>query len=111
GMRAAMAAADVGDERAHEDPTVNRLVERCAALLGKEAGVFLPSGTMANEIALSVHCRPGEEVVCDATSHIIGFEGGGPAALAGVMIQSLDGRRGIFDADALHGAIRPDRPY
>jgi threonine aldolase len=110
-MRAAMAAADVGDERANEDPTVNRLVERCAALLGKEAGVFLPSGTMANEIALSVHCRPGEEVVCDATSHIIGFEGGGPAALAGVMIQPLDGRRGIFDADALHGAIRPDRPY
>ncbi|MEO7433139.1 MAG: GntG family PLP-dependent aldolase [Dokdonella sp.] len=110
-MRAAMAAAEVGDERAHEDPTVNRLLERCAGLLGKEAAVFLPSGTMANEIALAVHCRPGEEVICDATSHIIGFEGGGPAAIAGVMIQPLAGRRGIFDAIQLRAAIRNDRPY
>ena len=110
-MRAAMAAAEVGDERAHEDPTVNRLVARCAELLGKEDGVFLPSGTMANEIALAVHCRPGEEVICDATSHIIGFEGGGPAALAGVMIQTLAGRRGMFSADQLGAAIRPERPY
>jgi threonine aldolase len=110
-MRAAMAAAEVGDERAHEDPSVNRLVARCARLLGKESAVFLPSGTMANEIALAVHCRPGEEVICDATSHIIGFEGGGPAALAGVMIQPLAGRRGIFDAAQLRAAIRPERPY
>jgi threonine aldolase len=66
---------------------------------------------MANEIALAVHCRPGEEVICDATSHIIGFEGGGPAALAGVMIQPLAGRRGIFSADELRAALRPDRPY
>jgi threonine aldolase len=110
-MRAAMAAAEVGDERANEDPGVNRLVARCAAMLGKEAAVFLPSGTMANEIALAVHCRPGEEVLCDATSHIIGFEGGGPAALAGVMIQPLAGKRGIFGADQLRAAIRPDRPY
>ena len=110
-MRAAMAAADVGDERAHEDPTVNRLVARCADLLGKEAAVFLPSGTMANEIALAVHCRPGEAVLCDATSHIIGFEGGGPAALAGVMIEPLWGRRGIFDADQLRAALRTDAPY
>ena len=111
GMRAAMAAAEVGDERANEDPTVNRLNARCAKLLGKEDAVFLPSGTMANEIALAVHCRPGEEVICDATSHIIGFEGGGPAALAGVMIQPLPGRRGIFSAGQLRAAMRPDRPY
>jgi threonine aldolase len=110
-MRAVMAAADVGDERAHEDPSVNRLLARCAELLGKQAAVFLPSGTMANEIALAVHCRPGEEVICDATSHIIGFEGGGPAAIAGVMIQPLAGRRGMFDAAQLRAAIRPDRPY
>jgi threonine aldolase len=110
-MRAAMVAAEVGDERANEDPTVNRLVARCAKLLGKEDAVFLPSGTMANEIALAVHCRSGEEVVCDATSHIIGFEGGGPAALAGVMIQPLAGHRGIFSAAQLRAAIRPDRPY
>jgi len=111
GMRAAMAAAEVGDERANEDPTVNRLNARCAKLLGKEDAVFLPSGTMANEIALAVHCRPGEEVICDATSHIIGFEGGGPAALAGVMIQPLAGRRGIFNAEQLRAALRADRPY
>ena len=111
GMRAAMAAAEVGDERANEDPTVNRLNKRCAAMLGKEDALFLPSGTMANEIALAVHCRPGEEVLCDATSHIIGFEGGGPAALAGVMIQPLAGWRGIFSAEQLRAAIRPDRPY
>lgn len=110
-MRQAMANAEVGDERANEDPSVNRLVARCAALLGKEAALYLPSGTMCNEIALAVHCRPGEEVLCDATSHIIGFEGGGPAALAGVMLNPLAGARGIFSAQQLRDALRPDRPY
>lgn len=110
-MRQAMANADVGDERAGEDPTVNRLVARCANLLGKEAALYLPSGTMCNEIALAVHCRPGDEVICDATSHIIGFEGGGPAALAGVMLNTIAGERGIFSAAQLREKIRPDRPY
>jgi len=110
-MRAAMANAEVGDERAGEDPTVNRLVERCAALLGKEAALYLPSGTMCNEIALAVHCKPGDEVLCDATSHIIGFEGGGPAALAGVMLNPIAGRRGIFSAAQLQEKLHPDRPY
>ena len=110
-MRQVMANADVGDERANEDPSVNRLVERCAALLGKEAALYLPSGTMCNEIALAVHCRPGEEVICDATSHIIGFEGGGPAALAGVMLNPIAGARGIYTAAQLREKIRADRPY
>ena len=110
-MRRAMATAEVGDERAGEDPSVNALIERCMALLGKEAAVYLPSGTMCNEIALAVHCRPGEEVICDATSHIIGFEGGGPAALAGVMLNPVSGVRGIYSADQLREKIRPDRPY
>ena len=110
-MRTAMANAEVGDERAGEDPTVNRLVERCAALLGKEAALYLPSGTMCNEIALAVHCRSGDEVLCDATSHIIGFEGGGPAALAGVMLNPIAGARGIFSADQLREKLHPDRPY
>lgn len=109
-MRTAMAAAEVGDERAGEDPTVNALTERCAALLGKEAALYLPSGTMCNEIALAVHCRPGDEVLCDATSHIIGFEGGGPAALAGVMLNPIAGRRGIFDAPQLEAKLRADNP-
>ena len=110
-MRRAMANADVGDERAGEDPSVNALIDRCVALLGKEAAVYLPSGTMCNEIALAVHCKPGDEVICDATSHIIGFEGGGPAALAGVMLTPVAGARGIYSADQLREKIRPDRPY
>src|SRR5215470_3688428 len=110
-MRQAMANADVGDERANEDPSVNRLIERCAALLDKEAALYLPSGTMCNEIALAVHCRPGDEVLCDATSHVIGFEGGGPAALAGVMLNPIAGARGIYSAAQLREKIRPDRPY
>jgi threonine aldolase len=110
-MRQVMANAEVGDERANEDPSVNALVERCAALLGKEAALYLPSGTMCNEIALAVHCRPGDEVICDATSHLIGFEGGGPAALAGVMLNPVAGVRGIFSADQLREKIHPDRPY
>jgi threonine aldolase len=110
-MRAVMAQAEVGDERAGEDPSVNRLVARCAALLGKPAALFLPSGTMCNEIALAVHCRPGDEVICDATSHIIGFEGGGPSALAGVMLNTIAGTRGIFSAAQLREKLHPDRPY
>ena len=110
-MRQVMAQAEVGDERAGEDPSVNRLVERCAVLLGKPAALFLPSGTMCNEIALAVHCKPGDEVLCDATSHVIGFEGGGPAALAGAMLNPIAGTRGIYTADQLREKIRPDRPY
>jgi threonine aldolase len=110
-MRAAMANAEVGDERAGEDPTVNRLVERCAALLGKEAALYLPSGTMCNEIALAVHCKPGDEVLCDVTSHVIGFEGGGPAALAGVMLNPIAGARGIYTAAQLKEKLHADRPY
>jgi len=110
-MRQVMANAEVGDERAGEDPSVNRLVERCAALLGKPAALFLPSGTMCNEIALAVHCRPGDEVLCDATSHIIGFEGGGPGAIAGVMLNTIAGTRGIFEAAQLREKLHADRPY
>ena len=110
-MRQVMAHAEVGDERAGEDPTVNRLVARCAALLGKQAAIYLPSGTMCNEIALAVHCRPGDEVLCDMTSHLIGFEGGGPAALAGVMLNPIAGTRGVFDAAQLRARLRPDRPH
>jgi threonine aldolase len=107
-MRQAMANADVGDERANEDPSVNRLVERCAAQLGKAAALFLPSGTMCNEIALAVHCRPGDEVICDATSHIISAEGGGPAALAGVMLNPITSARGVFSAAQLREKIHAD---
>lgn len=107
-MRAAMAAAEVGDERAGEDPTVNALEARGAALLGKEAAVYLPSGTMCNEIALAVHCRPGEAVLCEAGAHIVGFEAGGAGAVAGVMLEPITGRRGMFDAAQLRAQLRGD---
>src|SRR5207247_10710212 len=100
--------AEVGDEQKHEDPTVNLLQEMVADLLGKEAAVFLPSGTMCNEIALRVHCRPGEEVLAHRTAHPIHFETGGPGALAGVNVRPPDGPRGQYDVAALEEGIRPD---
>lgn len=106
-MRKAMADAEVGDEQAHEDPTTRALEDRAAELLGKEAAVFLPSGTMCNEIALAVHCRPGEAVLADRTAHIIGFEGGGPGAIAGVVMHPLDGERGVFTVEQAESAIAP----
>jgi len=107
-MRRFMCEAPVGDEQKYEDPTVNLLQELVAELLGKEAALFLPSGTMCNEIALRVHCRPGEEMLAHRTAHPIHFETGGPAALAGVNVQGLDGPRGQYDAATLEAAIRPD---
>ena len=95
-MRRFMCEAEVGDEQKGEDPTVNRLQEMVAELLGKEAAVYLPSGTMCNEIALKVHTRPGDEVLADRTSHLIHFEGGGPGLLSGVLVSALDGDRGVF---------------
>ena len=110
-MRRFMCEAEVGDEQKGEDPTVNQLQDMVAELLGKEAAVFLPSGTMCNEIALRVHCRPGEEFLAHRTAHPIHFETGGPAALAGVNVNVLDGARGQYDADAVAAAIRPDSRY
>jgi threonine aldolase len=107
-MRRFMCEAEVGDEQKFEDPTVNLLQEMVADLLGKEAALFLPSGTMCNEIALRVHCRPGEELLAHRTAHPIHFESGGPAALAGVNVRPLDGPRGQYDVAALEDGIRPD---
>jgi len=106
-MRAFMCQAEVGDEQLHEDPTVNELQARVAALLGKEAAVYLPSGTMCNEIAIRVHCRPGDEMLAHATAHPIHFESGAPAALAGVNVRPLAGERGQYDAATAEAAIRP----
>jgi threonine aldolase len=105
-MRRFMCEAEVGDEQKFEDPTVNLLQEMVAELLGKEAAVFLPSGTMCNEIAIRVHCRPGEEMIAHRTAHPIHFESGGPGALAGVNVQAVDGPRGQFDAATVEAAIR-----
>src|SRR2546428_1067070 len=110
-MRRFMSEAEVGDEQKMEDPTVNLLCEMVAELLGKEAAVFLPSGTMCNEIALRVHARPGEEVIAHATAHPIHFETGGPGALARVNMRSIDGPRGQFDAAAVEAALHPPHPH
>ena len=107
-MRAAIAAAEVGDEQRGEDPTVNALQERVAELLGMEAALFLPSGTMCNEIAFRLHVRPGgDEVLLDRTSHPVIAEAGGPAAISGAMLHVLDGDGGIFTAEQVEAAIRP----
>jgi threonine aldolase len=110
-MREFMCEAEVGDEQTFEDPTVNALQEMVAELLGKEAALFLPSGTMCNEIALRVHCRPGDEMIAHRTAHPIHFEAGGPAALAGVNVSVLDGARGQYDEEAVAAAIRPNNRY
>lgn len=110
-MRQAIASAQVGDEQRGEDPSVNALCAKVAELLGKEDAVFLPSGTMCNEIAILVHCRPGDEILADRTAHILNFEGGGPAALAGAQIQPLAGVAGIFNANDVEAAVRMESRY
>ena len=107
GMRKFMAEAEVGDEQQKEDPSVNRLVEMVCDLLGKEDAVYLPSGTMCNQIAFRVHCRPGDEIIMDDTAHTRHYETGGPAALTGAMTYPLAGKRGVFTAEQLEAAVRP----
>lgn len=108
-MRQAMANAECGDEAAFEDPTVNALCERVADLLGKQAAVFMPSGTMCNQVALSVLGRPGDDVVCDESAHIVWYEVGGTAANAGLNALTIKGDRGRFSADQLRAAQRLPR--
>ncbi len=107
-MRAAMHAAEVGDDVFRDDPTVNHLEERVAELLGKEAALFVPSGTMSNQIAVKVHTQPGDELICDVNCHIYNYEAGGPAILSGVTCRTLDGEYGILDVAQLEDKIRPD---
>ncbi len=108
GMLAAMLAAPVGDDVYGEDPTINALEEKVAAYLGTEAAVFVPSGTMANQIAVRLHCRPGDELLCEATSHVVLWEGGGPAALSGVSVHTVDGKNGLLDLSAVQRGLRPN---
>ena len=107
GMRAAIAAAAVGDEQRREDPTVNLLQERAAALLGQEQAVFLPTATLANQIALKLHSRPGDALVAERHAHVVIYEYGGPAAHAGLMIEPIEGRAGRFGVTELDAATEP----
>jgi threonine aldolase len=106
-MKDAMMRAEVGDEQHGDDPTVHALCDRMAALMGKEAAVFLPSGTMCNVAAILTHCRSGDEVLAHETSHILHSEGGAHAAFTGVQILPLRGPRGMFTAEDVRAAIRP----
>ncbi len=105
-MKDAMMRAEVGDEQHGDDPSVHELCDRMAALMGKEAAVFMPSGTMCNVAATLTHTRPGEEIIAHETAHILTSEGGAHAALASVQIYPLKGDRGMYSPDALRAAIR-----
>src|SRR5262249_48125406 len=111
GMRAAIAAADVGDDVFNDDPTVNRLQDRVAALLGKEAALFVPSGTMSNQICVRTHTRPGDELLCETQCHIYNNEAGGPAVLSGVTCRTIQGDYGILDVSQLEDKIRPTNEH
>jgi threonine aldolase len=107
GMRAAIASAEVGDEQKREDPTVNALERRGAELLGKPEAVFVPTATMANQIALHLLGRPGDELYAEATSHVLIAELGGPALHSGLMVRAIDAPDGIFSGATLRAAMRP----
>jgi threonine aldolase len=106
-MRRYMAEAEVGDEQIREDPTVNRLQDMVAELTGKEAALFLPSGTMCNAIAIKVHTQPGDRIILERYAHPFTSESGGPGLLAGVMTTLVDGERGVFTAEQVR-ALTPD---
>ena len=108
GMRRAMAGAEVGDDVFGEDPTINRLQDMAAELLGKEAALFVPSGTMANQVCLRVLTRAGDEVICDQGAHVFRHEGGAAAVLSGLSFFPLPGVRGILTAEMIAPAIQPD---
>ncbi|MEL7140696.1 MAG: low-specificity L-threonine aldolase [Cyanobacteria bacterium J06554_3] len=110
-MRHVMAKAPVGDDVLGDDPTVNELEAFVADLLGKEAAVYMPSGTMTNQVALRSHTQPGDEIVLEAEAHIYYYEGGGPAALSGVSCRLLPGEGGVFSANAVEAALRPSDPH
>lgn len=110
-MREAMARAPVGDDVYGEDPTVNRLQETAAALLGKRAALFVPSGTMANQLAIRSQCQPGQEVVIESKAHIVRYEQGAAGALAGVQLHWVPGNRGLMTAEQVEAAIRPKDPH
>ena len=105
-MRRAMAEAEVGDDVFGDDPTVNKLQERVAELLGKEAAIYVPSGSMANQSAIRSQTQPGDEIIAHADSHIYHYEAGAPAALSGCSLRLIAGPRGLFDAEAARAAVR-----
>ena len=103
-----MAGAEVGDDVFGDDPTVNALQEYVADLFGMEAALFVPSGTMGNEVAIAAQTRPCDEIIADRESHVYLYEGGGPAMLSGCSMKLLSGKWGMCSAEDVRSAIRPD---
>jgi len=110
-MRRFMCEAEVGDEQLREDPTVNLLQDMVADILGKESALFLPSGTMCNQVAFAVHCRAGDEILMQELAHPLLYEAGGPAALAGAVLRPLVGPGGFYTGRQVTDAIRPPVHY
>jgi len=110
-MRQAMAGADVGDDVFGEDPTTNRLQEKLADLFGMEASLFVPSGTMGNEVCLKCHTRPGDEVICETGAHILNYESGAAAFLSGIQLIPVRGEGGILNVAQVESLIRPIAYY
>jgi threonine aldolase len=110
-MRAAIAAAEVGDDAYGEDPTVNELQETVAGLFGRQAALFVPTGTMANQIALRLACPPGMEALTDADAHVVTYEAGAAAQLSGIQIRTIVADRGVLDPDAVAAQLRPVDPH
>jgi threonine aldolase len=110
-MRQAMAEAEVGDDVFGEDPTVNKLQERVAALLGKEAALFVPSGVMANQLAIKAQTQPGDEIIVERGSHIVHYETAAPSVISQVQLYTISGRRGVLQVEDLVSAVRPEVYY
>lgn len=111
GMRAAMAAADVGDDVIDRDPTCERLQAMTAELLGMEDALFMPSGSMSNQIAVRIHCKPGDEFLCDAGCHIYNYEQAAFAQLSGVSARTIESQYGLLRPEQFHGLIRPENDH
>jgi threonine aldolase len=111
GMRKAMLEAEVGDDVFAEDPTVNRLQKTVAEVLGKEAALYVPSGTMSNQICIKTHTRPGDEIIAERGAHVFNYETAGPALLSGVQVHTVDGVYGRMSLDAIRRAVRPSLYY
>ncbi|MDA1054512.1 MAG: GntG family PLP-dependent aldolase [Planctomycetota bacterium] len=111
GMREAIANAEVGDDVMGDDPTVQRLESLTAEVLGKEAALFMPSGSMTNQIAVRIHCKPGDEFLCEAGCHIYNYEQGAFAQLSGVVARTIEGNNGVLQPEQLHGMIRAENEH
>ncbi|HRX80052.1 MAG TPA: threonine aldolase family protein, partial [Pirellulaceae bacterium] len=111
GMRQAIANAEVGDDVMGDDPTVQRLEALTADVLGKEAAIFMPSGSMTNQIAVRIHCKPGDEFLCEGGCHIYNYEQGAFAQLSGVVARTIEGDNGVLRPEQLHGMIRAENEH